>query len=147
MQDLGLTQADIYVLCAKMVYYPGQSHERQVRAFLPLHTPSGGLRAGGGQEGDGVEKQDYGSNFSADAPHPHPNPPLEGEGAPFMRLPWGRARTSSSVVWRGEAVLRRFLAGFYRCEKRGSLQCFRQRKSDVFFDALQYAHLGIFVIA
>ena len=87
MQDLGLTQADIYVLCAKMVYYPGQSHERQVRAFLPLHTPSGGLRAGGGQEGDGVEKQDYGSNFSADAPHPHPNPPLEGEGAPFMRLP------------------------------------------------------------
>ena len=79
MQDLGLTQADIYVLCAKMVYYPGQSHERQVRAFLPLQ--------GGGQEGDGVEKQDYGSNFSADAPHPHPNPPLEGEGAPFMRLP------------------------------------------------------------
>ena len=80
MQDLGLTQADIYVLRAKMVYYPGQSHERQVRAFLPLYTPSGGLRAGGGQEGDGVEKQDYGSNFSADAPHPHPNPPLEGEG-------------------------------------------------------------------
>ena len=21
-------------------------------------------------------------------PHPHPNPPLEGEGASFMRLPW-----------------------------------------------------------
>ena len=62
----------------------GQSHERQVRAFLPLQ--------GGGQEGDGVEKQDYGSNFSADAPHPHPNPPLEGEGAPFMRLPWAARR-------------------------------------------------------
>ena len=79
-------QAESYALSAVCIRQKalrsGQSHERQVRAFLPLHTPSGGLRAGGGQEGDGVEKQDYGSNFSADAPHPHPNPPLEGEGAP-----------------------------------------------------------------
>ena len=76
-------QAESYALSAVCIRQKalrsGQSHERQVRAFLPLQ--------GGGQEGDGVEKQDYGSNFSADAPHPHPNPPLEGEGAPFMRLP------------------------------------------------------------
>ena len=44
----------------------GQLHERQVRAFLPLQ--------GGGQEGDGVEKHDYWSTFSADVSHPHPNP-------------------------------------------------------------------------
>ena len=52
-------------LCA-----PGESHERSVKAFLPLQ--------GGGQEGDGVENRAIGALFPLISPIPTPT--LEGGG-------------------------------------------------------------------
>ena len=88
-------QAESYALSAVCIRQKalrsGQSHERQVRAFLPLQ--------GGGQEGDGVEKQDYGSNFSADAPIPTPTLPLKGREHRSCDCPGTALFRSKSIVY------------------------------------------------